>query len=145
MSKGAPMPVFWRCYYHLVWTTKHRAPLITLQVEPVLFQAIREKCRELAVEIIAVNAVEDHIHIAVEIPPKLSIANWVKHIKGASSYAVNSHFPNTEMRFQWQTGYGVLTFGATALPMVTDYINNQKRHHANKTLEPYLEQTGEDE
>ena len=67
---------FWRCYYHLVWTTKNREPLITPKIEPILFTIISTKCTELDCHLLAVNAVPDHIHAAVNMPPKLSIARW---------------------------------------------------------------------
>jgi len=132
---------FWRCYYHIVWTTKNREPLITAASEPILFEAVCSKCAELRCEIQAVNAVSDHIHIAVCIPPKVAVADWAKHVKGMSSFAVNSMFPNASSHFRWQSGYGVLTFGTKNLAFVIQYIERQKEHHANGTLEPYLEQT----
>ena len=37
---------------------------------------------------------------------------------------------------QWQSGYGVVSFGTKDLPWVSDYIRNQKEHHASgKALE----------
>jgi putative transposase len=132
---------FWRCYYHIVWTTKNREPLITAASEGILFDAVRRKCAELKCEIQALNAVSDHIHVAVCIPPAIAVADWVKHVKGTSSFAVNSMFPSAESHFRWQSGYGVLTFGTKNLPFVVRYIQNQKQHHADGTLQTYLERT----
>lgn len=131
---------FWRCYYHLIWATKQRAPLITPQVEPVIYGVIRAKAHELESPILAMNSVVDHIHIAACIPPKLAVAEWVKHIKGASTRDINARLPNLELPFSWQPSYGALTFGARNQQFVIDYVNRQKEHHANETLEPYLEQ-----
>jgi putative transposase len=87
-----------------------------------------------------VNTVADHIHIAACIPPKLSIAEWVKSLKGASTRAVNDQLPDLEIAFGWQQSYGVLTFGAKNSKFVIEYIEHQKEHHAKGTLEAYLEQ-----
>lgn len=111
---------FWRCYYHLVWTTKNREPLITASVESILFPLIR-----------------------ATIPPKMAVARWMKIVKGASSYEINSRFPNTPAPFRWQQGYGVLTFGLKNLDMVLAYITHQKDHHANGQLQRYLEHVGD--
>jgi putative transposase len=114
------MANFWRCFYHIVWTTKYRTPIITAQIEPILFEAFRQKCHELECEIYALNCVADHIHIALSIPPKLAVADWVKLIKGVSSRAVNTHFTTLEQRFGWQRGYGVLTFVTKNLNFVVN-------------------------
>jgi REP element-mobilizing transposase RayT len=131
---------FWRCYYHVIWATKNRAGLITPKVEAVVFAAIRQKADELQSPILAINGVQDHIHIAVSIPPKLSAAEWVKRMKGASTWDVNAQLPDLETAFGWQHSYGVLTFGAKNAQYVVDYVERQKEHHANQTLQSYLEQ-----
>ena len=131
---------FWRCYYHVIWATKNRAAWITLEIETVILSSIREKALELESPILAINSVADHIHIAACVPPKLSIAEWVKHMKGVSTRDVNARFPNLDTAFGWQQGYGVLTFGAKNQQMVIDYIERQKEHHANQNLHSYLEQ-----
>lgn len=96
-------------------------------------------------QVLAVNAVPDHIHVAVTIPPSIAIAQWMKRVKGASSYEINGLFPNTEARFRWQRGYGVLTFGAVKLQMVVDYIAHQKEHHASQQIEVYMERSDDGE
>ena len=130
---------FSRCYYHIVWATKNRTALITPQIERVILATIRAKASDLQTEILAVNTVPDHLHVAVCIAPKLAVAEWVKQMKGTSTRDVNGHFPNLETTFGWQRGYGVLTFGAKNLDFVVSYIKNQKEHHSNQTLEPYME------
>ena len=131
---------FWRCYYHIIWATKNRSLWITPQIEPVIFATIREKANELGTEILAMNTVPDHIHVAVSIPPKLAVAEWVKQMKGTSTRDVNAKFPDLETSFGWQQSYGVLTFGAKNSKFVVEYVERQKEHHANQTLQPYLEQ-----
>lgn len=130
---------FWRCYYHIVWATKHREPLITPQSEQVIFEAVHAKSAELECPILAINGAGDHVHVAVSIIPKLSVAEWVRNVKGVSTHEMNSRFPNAPVRFAWQKGYSVLTFGAKNLAFVVDYIAHQKEHHADNQLEAYLE------
>lgn len=134
---------FWKCYYHVVWATKNRQPIITALMEATVFEAVRSKSAELHCPILAVNAVSDHVHVAVEIRPSLSVGDWVGQVKGASSFAVNLAFSNLEPKFRWQEAYGVVTFGAKNLPYVIRYIENQKEHHRAGTLQPYLEQIDE--
>ncbi len=136
---------FWRCYYHVVWTTKNRSAWITPEVERIIFTSLQEKARDLESPLLAVNGVADHIHLAASIPPKVAVAKWVRHMKGVSAHEVNVMFPNLPERFRWQNHYGVLTFGATHQDFVVGYIERQKEHHANHQIEPYMERVDEDE
>lgn len=134
---------FWKCYYHIIWATKNRQPIITPVIEPILFEAIRQKSDELLCPLLAINGIADHIHIAVSIRPSLSVADWVGQVKGTSSHAINTAFGELETKFRWQEDYGVVTFGAKNLPLVVQYIEHQKEHHQTGNLQPYLETTEE--
>jgi REP element-mobilizing transposase RayT len=136
---------YWNCYYHIVWATKHRQPLITPLIEAIILESVRNRAIELACELLAINAVSDHIHVAIRIKPSVSVATWVSQAKGGSSHAVSVTFPTIEPKFQWQTGYRVLTFGEKNLPFVLEYIARQKEHHAKNTFNSFLERIdGED-
>lgn len=129
----------WECYYHIVWATKYREALITSDVEKIVFAAIKHKSIELDCPIYALNGTVDHVHVAVTIIPKLSISEWVRQVKGLSAHEVRLHFPHADTPFRWQKGYSVHSLGKKALPFAIDYVQNQKEHHADETLEPYLE------
>jgi putative transposase len=77
------------------------------------------------------------------IPPKVAVAEWVRHVKGFATREVNNVFPHVTNYFGWQTSYGVLTFGVKNQEFVIGYIARQKEHHANNRLEPYLERMDE--
>ncbi len=134
---------FWRCYYHIVWATKGRESAITSTVEKVVFRAVESKSREIGSSVLAINAMVDHVHFAVSIPPTLSIADWTKHVKGVSSREVNESLADTQTQFRWQRGYGALTVGERGLALVVDYVQRQKEHHANGTVYVALEDIGE--
>jgi len=134
---------YWRCFYHIIWATKYREPTIIPAYEPVIFSAIEEKCKEASVSLLAVNMVSDHVHIAAAIPPSVSVSKWVGSIKGASARAINTSFER-DTRFHWQEGYGVMSFGETALDKVKGYITNQKQRHASGDTNSYLENIGDD-
>jgi len=117
---------------------------ISLKIENVIFDSVYQKSNELDVSIAGVNTCLDHIHIAVLIPPKLAVADWIQQVKGRTSHDVNEQYSDLDNRFQWQSSYGVLTFGVKQLDFILAYIVNQKHHHAQNTLQPYME-TIEDE
>ena len=59
-------------------------------------------------------------------------------MKGASSHYINHVIANRQL-LHWQTGYGVVSFGAKDLPWVLDYVRNQRDHHSNNTTQDRLE------
>ena len=132
------------CYYHVIWATKYRQNLISQQIEPVLFSTIRHKSSQLKSDLHAVNAANDHVHVAVEIAPSIAIAEWVRQVKAVSARIINREFPDLESSFYWQGSYCILSFGKKALPFVVRYIENQKDRHKNDDLEAYLEYLPDD-
>jgi len=81
------------CYYHVIWSTHGRQPLITPPIEKILFETIQRKSELLKSPIHAINSVKDHIHVAVSIAPAVSVAEWVGSVKGASTHEVNVMLP----------------------------------------------------
>lgn len=139
--EGFAMP-FWRTYNHLVWATKNRDPIIDTNIEDRLFPYLIKKAGETAVNVYAINGWTDHIHLIVSIPPKWSVADVVKRLKGASAYYLNQAFERNE-RFTWQRGYGVLTLGERQRSTAGKYVNRQKEHHRQNTTNSWLERVYE--
>jgi putative transposase len=129
---------YWRCYYPIIWTTKHRTPTILVEYEPILFATIEQKVTALKCGLLAVNSAFDHIHLALTIPPSLAVAHVIGQIKGTTSHSLNNDFEPPE-RFEWQDGYGVLTFSEHAKSRICEYIARQKEHHAQGSINPLLE------
>lgn len=73
---------YWRLYYHLVWATKERMPLITSGIEGELHGHLRGKAHALGAIVHEVESVDDHIHMVVSILPKVSISDFVGQLKG---------------------------------------------------------------
>lgn len=134
---------YWNCYYHIVWATKYREPILTPKIQPLIYSAIRQKSGDLRSPLLALNSVDDHIHVAVSISPSISVSSWVGFVKGLSAHAINAAFADLEMPFKWQEGYGVVTFGEKNLSFVQDYISKQPIHHAKGGIIPKLEQMDE--
>jgi putative transposase len=90
------------------------------------------------------GGIETHVHVVVSIPPTLVVADWIGRLKGASSHYVNHRLANRKL-LEWQTGYGVVSFGTKDLHWVIKYVRNQKLHHANGTTALRLEMTNDEE
>jgi putative transposase len=130
---------------HFVWHVKSSLPLITQEIEPRLYRFVRNYALKASGLIFhEVGGIETHIHIAVTIPPTLLISEWIGQLKGASSHYVNHQLANRKI-LDWQTGYGVVSFGTKDLDWVVRYIRNQKDHHKKGTIVERLEKITHDE
>lgn len=129
----------WRLYYHLIWATKARQPLITPNLEAKLYGYIIGKSDALGNMIHAIGGIENHIHLVVSIPPRISISDFIKNIKGSSAHYLN-HLSPSQYTFGWQRGYDVFSLRSKQLEQAIMYVKNQKAHHLNGTTILFLEQ-----
>ncbi|MEW5830560.1 MAG: IS200/IS605 family transposase [Chloroflexota bacterium] len=134
---------YWRLHYHIIWSTENREASITPEREKMLYGVIYNKAKELGVKVHAAGNAEDHVHIVASIPPKLAVAECVRHFKGASAYAIN-HMDGSDGQFKWQGGYGVLSIGERSLETVMEYAARQKEHHRENKLVAVYEKIDED-
>ena len=128
---------YWQLFYHVVWTTKHRLPLIDASAEPVIYGFLQSKAINLGGVVFAINGIADHVHMVVSIPPRMAVATFIGQVKGVASARYNQGQFSKD-RFEWQDGYGVFSFDGKRLPYVVAYVNRQKEHHADKTTIPVL-------
>lgn len=130
--------------FHIVWHTKANLPLIQPQIETKLYQFLKHKILETPnVYFHAVGGIENHVHLAVSVPPNLLMSDFVGKLKGASSYHINQ-LSNHKL-LQWQRGYGIVSFGTKDLRWVVEYISNQKEHHKKGAVYDRMEKSSEDD
>jgi len=124
---------------HFVWHVKSSLPIISETIETRLHRYIRSYALKSAGLIFhEIGGTETHFHLVVTIPPTLLISEWVGKLKGASSHYVNHELVNRKL-LDWQTGYGVVSFGTKDLEWVVRYIRNQKEHHKKGAIFERLE------
>jgi REP element-mobilizing transposase RayT len=133
---------YWKLYYHFIWGTKNRLPLIDPKFESELYRVIAAKVKNMGGFVHAIGGTEEHVHLAVSVPPKVAPAKFIGDVKGNSSHFVN-HVIKPDFEFYWQDEYGVLSFGEKNLSAIVKYIHNQKQHHAEGTLIPAMERIDE--
>jgi putative transposase len=129
---------FWHLYYHLIWATRERMPLIPACLESELHRHLVTQALRFGVTVHAINGVEDHIHLVATIPPSVSVADCVGRLKESSSLLMNQR-PNGRGSFGWQHGYGILSVGPSNLDRTIKYVRWQKEHHAEGTVVEALE------
>jgi putative transposase len=125
---------------HITWHTKDSASSLTSDLEAVAHRDVRQRVFDTPGVIFhEIGGTENHVHLAVSVPPTLTISDWIGQLKGGSSHAVNGYVSGRAERFAWQEGYGVVSFATKNLPAIVGYVRNQKQHHAERTTRDALE------
>ena len=130
-------------YFHFVWATGQRLPIITPEAEGPIYRVIQQQAQKLGCAVLALNGMADHVHLFVKSPTRLSPAKIMAQVKGVSSVFANDEIFGQD-GFRWQEGYGVFSVGRNQKNGVIAYINNQKTHHAAQTTQPDWEETDEE-
>jgi putative transposase len=134
-----PRNAYSEIYLHITWHTKGSRPVLVDDIERQLHRFLKQRAiRTPGVFVHAIDGVADHVHLAVSVPPTINISEWIGDLKGASAHFINGEICNRKT-LEWQTGYGVVSFGAKDLPWVIEYVRNQKIHHAQGQVHDRLE------
>ena len=125
-----------RLYYHLVWTTKLREPLLDATAARFLSRFLRVVASQYRVRILAIGAVRSHIHILLSGHPQTDFPKLIGHLKGGSATIWNKEYaPEEGWTLRWAQGYGLSTVGRTQVEMVRAYLRAQPQHHPIEQIE----------
>ena len=118
----------WNCKYHIVFAPKYRRKVFYGQKRREIGKILRRLCEYKNVNIIEAEVCPDHVHMLVEIPPKLSVAGFMGYLKGKSTILIYQQFTNLMLKYRhrqfWCTGYYVDTVGKNT-GKIREYIANQ--------------------
>ena len=103
--------------YHIVFSTKHREPIITKPIRADLYAYIGGIVSGEGGVLLDIGGMPDHVHLVTRFKSEPSVATMLKKIKSKSSQWLNDK-PNRPGRFQWQTGYGAFTVSVSQLDFV---------------------------
>ncbi|WP_079613104.1 IS200/IS605 family transposase [Mycobacteroides abscessus] len=119
--------------YHVIWCPKYRRDVLRGPIQTRLKQIIAEVVAEFDGVVIEVETMPDHVHLLVEVPPKVAVAQLVKVLKGRSSRLLRQEFAHLgRMKCLWSPSYFVSTVGGAPLEVVRRYVENQKITAARK-------------
>jgi REP element-mobilizing transposase RayT len=121
-------------HFHLVFSTKERAPLITPDLEQRLYQYIGGIVRGQGGRLISAGGIPDHVHLLTSMSKQRCISDTLRDIKSNSSRWVHEKFPQ-KRDFAWQEGYGAFSIGRTEIETVKAYIHRQRQHHGVITFQ----------
>ena len=118
----------WNCKYHIVFAPKFRRKVFYREKKVAIGKILRQLCEWKGVKIIEAEACPDHIHLFVEIPPKLSVSGFMGYLKGKSAAMMYEQFGELKYKYRnkefWCRGYYVDTVGKNE-SRIAEYIKNQ--------------------
>ena len=130
-----------RLTVHLVWVTKYRYHVLEGEIKVRCRDLLRQICDSEDVRILKGVVSKDHVHMHIEYPPKLSISELMKRLKGRSSRLLQQEYPHLQKRYWgrhfWATGYGAWSTGNITDEMVQEYLEHH-RSPSNKDEDTFI-------
>jgi len=117
-----------KMYAHIIFSTKHRIPIIDDEIEESLFRYLGSICQAYECYPIQVGGYLDHVHILCRLSPKISQSELLAEVKRQSSKWAKTQGEQYS-RFYWQNGFTVFSVSPGKKDVVANYIKNQKQHH----------------
>ena len=120
--------------YHVVWSVKYRRKILNAEVEKYLKELVEQIAMDKGFIVHLFKVGEgDHIHCFVSAPPKLSVTDIVKYLKGISGRKLFEKFPEIRKKLWkgqlWNNSYYVETIGSVSEENIRRYIEHQSKSH----------------
>jgi REP element-mobilizing transposase RayT len=126
-----------RLLVHVVFSTKDRQPMLDAELKARLLPYLGGIAKPLGAILLAVNGPTDHLHLLLQHPPALAIADLVRAMKSSSSKWVHETWPSRP-DFAWQEGYSAFSVSHSGRERVERYIARQEVHHRRGTFQEEL-------
>jgi putative transposase len=120
-------------FIHVVFSTKNRVEMITPEIEPELFAYIGGIAANNNSKLVAANGTANHIHLLILLSKTIGVSELIGDIKRNSSRWIKTK--GDFKSFGWQDGFSAFSVGQTQVPMVKEYIANQKEKHGKQKFE----------
>jgi len=135
--------VFHRLCFHFTWATKQRLPVLEGERREWMVRFVTQDAGKRGGVVHACNAMPEHVHLLVSLPPTLALPTYIGQVKGACAFAYNREWGERHP-LKWQNGYGVVSVYEGKIERVIRYVAEQERIHAARRTNADLEQAGED-
>ena len=126
----------WNCKYHVVFAPKYRRKVFYGSKRLEIGAKLRRLCEFKGVTIIEAEVCPDHVHMLLEIPPKMSVSGFMGYLKGESSLMIYQRWGNMKFKYRnrefWCRGFYVDTVGKNT-KKIKEYISNQLKEDEEMT------------
>ena len=120
-------------HYHVVFSTKHREPLLDPPVRDDLHANLGGIVRSMNGIAYAIDGTYDHVHVFMGLKTTHCLADVMRELKADSSKWLKAE--KRVANFSWQEGYGAFTVSAPDLEKVKAYVQNEEEHHRATTFQ----------
>ena len=131
----------WNCKYHVVFAPKYRRKVFFGEKRREIGSILRTLCNWKGIKIIEAEVCPDHIHMLIEIPPKIAVASFMGYLKGKSSLMMYEKFPELKYKYRnrefWCRGYYVDTAGKNAKKIQEYYVDTAGKNA--KKIQEYIQ------
>lgn len=116
------------CQYHVIFCPKYRRSVLVEGIDTRLKELILSKQKEYGYEVLDMEIMPDHVHLLLDVNPKMGVFTVVNHIKGYTSHELRNEFPALKSRLPtlWTQSKFISSVGAVTLEVVKKYIEGQK-------------------
>ena len=138
-----------RLYYHLIWATRGRLPLLNAALAAFLCRYLRNIARQERAHVLEIGMVATHLHLLVRTAPLTNLSRLVQRFKGGSAHQANVERLGQGVNgLRWAKGYTLETVSPRVLDAVRQYLRTQPERHRDEAIPgwagdtPEYEQTG---
>lgn len=116
------------CQYHVIFCPKYRRNVLTGDIKTDLENIILNNQTSYDYRVIEMEIMSDHVHLLIDINPKIGVFKTVCRIKGLSSKILREKYEALRKRIPtlWTRAEFISTVGAVSLDVVKKYIEDQK-------------------
>jgi putative transposase len=115
--------------FHIVWITKYRKRVLSGELRLRVRELIAQAAETLNIKIVNGVLSSDHVHIFADIPPHVSVSEFVKLAKGRTSRKIQQEFPHIRKHYWGRHFWGRGFFSSTSGNVTDDIINNYINQH----------------
>ena len=116
------------CQYHVIFCPKYRRSVLVDGIDKRIKELIIEKEDEYGYSVLDMEVLPDHVHLLLDVDPRIGIYKVCNKIKGYTSRIIRSEFPKIKKRLPtlWTRSKFISSVGAVTLETVKKYILEQK-------------------
>ena len=122
--------VVFSLHVHLVFVTKYRRKVFTKEILDDMRQIFESVCTDFEAQLVEFDGGNDHVHLLVNYPPKVSISKLVNSLKGVSSRMIRrKNYPSIREKLWggalWSPSYFAGSCGGAPISIIRQYIEQQ--------------------
>lgn len=124
--------VVYKCDYHIVWVPKYRFRILKEAIKDLVAKDIRMLCEWKGCEVEELNIQEDHVHLMVSIPPKVSVSVLMGTLKGKLAIKLFKSYPVLKKKPYWGNHFWARGYFVSTIGLNEDVIRRYVKYQENE-------------